>query len=137
MSEQARPAPVIHPDNEEFWRSLREHSLRLQRCSECGFLRYPVSPVCPECLSEEHTWDRMSGCGRLVAAVTVHRATGDRWWADRTPFSVAVVQLEEGPRLKGFIGVEAAEALRPGAAICAQFEDIDRTALLRFEPASR
>lgn len=137
MSEQARPGPVIHPDNEEFWRSLGEHSMRLQRCSECGVVRYPVSPVCPECLAEAHTWDRMSGRGRLVASVTVARATGDRWWAERTPFAVAVVELEEGPRLKGLIDVRTAEALRPGAAVRAEFEDIAGTALLRFEPAAR
>jgi uncharacterized OB-fold protein len=129
-----RPGPIVHPDNAEFWNHLREHELRLQCCAECGFVRYPVSPVCPECLSEEHSWERMSGRGRLASCVTVWRATGHRWWTSRTPFAVALVHLEEGPRLKGAIDVEAARDLAPGDRVRVAFEDIEDTALLRFEP---
>lgn len=127
-----RPLPVIHPDNQQFWDWLRQHQLRLQRCGECGKLRYPVSPVCPDCLSERFQWEPMSGRALLVTAVTVHRATGNPWWANATPFSVVLVRLEEGPRLKGSIANDVAAKLRPGADLVAEFEDVEGATLLRF-----
>lgn len=135
MGPRQQPLPVVHPDNQEFWDALAHHELRLQRCGACGELRYPVSPVCPGCLSEEHIWERMSGRGWLVTTVTVHRATGDSWWAGRTPFAVALVQLEEGPRLKGGMTAEAAERVAPGDPVAVAFDDFEGATLLRFEPA--
>ena len=132
---QERPLPVVHPDNAPFWEHLKKHRLHLQRCGECGMLRYPVSPVCPDCLSEEHSWEAMSGRGRLVTAVVVQRATGGQWWSSRTPFAVALVQLDEGPRLKGGMDPGVAARLKPGDAVRVGFEDVDDgIALLRFEP---
>ena len=43
--------PIIHPENAPYWESLKKHELRLQRCTECATLRYPVSPVCYQCMS--------------------------------------------------------------------------------------
>lgn len=135
MSTTGRPLPVIHPDNLEFWDFLARHELRLQQCGECGFLRYPVSPVCPSCLSDAAEWVALSGRGTLVAAVQVNRATGEGWWTSATPYSVALVRLEEGPRLKGFIANEAAASLEPGSPMLATFEDVEGATLLRFVAA--
>ncbi|HUY24734.1 MAG TPA: OB-fold domain-containing protein [Candidatus Nitrosotalea sp.] len=127
----ARPLPVIHPDNQEFWDSLRRHELSLQRCRECSEVRFPVSPVCPRCLSEEFSWEVMSGRGQLVVAVTVHRATGNPWWSERVPFSVALVRLAEGPRIKGGIDNSLA-SLPPGTPLRVAFDDQEEVTLLHF-----
>ena len=127
-----QPLPLIHPDNQEFWESLSRHELRLQRCLGCSFLRYPVSPVCPQCLGDQAQWEAMSGRARLVSAVTVHRATGNPWWETRTPFSVALVRLDEGPRLKGWVANDLVGRLSPGSPLVAAFEDCEGVTLLGF-----
>lgn len=135
MTTSGRPLPVIHPDNQAFWDALARHELRLQRCTACGRVRYPVSPVCPGCLSDQAEWTAVSGRGKLVVAVRVDRATGEPWWAGRTPYSVALVRLEEGLRLKGGMRNDVAEALRPGDDVVVAFEDVEGATLLRFDPA--
>lgn len=126
------PAPVVHPDNAGFWSALSAHQLRLQRCTACTTLRYPVSPICPVCLREDHAWEQMSGRARLIAGITISRATGDPLWAPRTPYSVALVQLEEGPRLKGWIDGQMLAQLRPGDQVEVGFDDRAGFTLIRF-----
>ena len=126
-----RPLPLVHPDNQQFWDSLRAHRLSLQRCSDCSYLRYPVSPICPRCLSEACSWEVMSGDCELVVAVTVHRATGDPWWQQRVPFSVALVRLAEGPRIKGWID-ERLASFPPGTPLAVRYQEEAGMTFLRF-----
>jgi uncharacterized OB-fold protein len=134
MAEGSRPGPVIHPGNERFWAGLRDHSILIQRCTVCGTLRYPVSPVCFECLSPDHEWQPMSGRARLVSFVTVHRATGNAWWAGRTPFAVGLVQLEEGPQLVAGLPDPAGAELKSGMAVRATYVDDGPATFLEFVP---
>ena len=54
--------------------------------------------MCPECLSTEWVWTKVSGRGIVYSFVVFHRVyhTG---FKDEVPYVVAVVELEEGPRL--------------------------------------
>jgi uncharacterized OB-fold protein len=72
--------------------------VEFQRCRACGRAWLPAREACPECLSP--AWDRevSSGSGRLVSWVVYHTAF-DPSVADRLPYNVAVVELDEGPRL--------------------------------------
>src|SRR5579885_1054222 len=99
MAEAVRPRPVVHPENEAFWNSLKEREMRLQVCGECGTPRFPVAPVCFKCFSDAFDWRAMSGRGRVVSLVTIHRATGNAFWGSRVPFSVGIVRLDEGPQM--------------------------------------
>ncbi|HEX9527659.1 MAG TPA: MaoC family dehydratase N-terminal domain-containing protein, partial [Streptosporangiaceae bacterium] len=41
--------PVVSPDTRFFWDGMLARELRIQRCCECGTLRHPPGPMCPEC----------------------------------------------------------------------------------------
>lgn len=60
-----------------------------------------------------------SGRGRLVSWVVYHTAYHD-WFADRLPYNVAIVELEEGPRLITNL-VEEPESVEPQAGVPVQF----------------
>jgi uncharacterized protein len=131
MAEAVRPGPAIHPENEAFWDSLKEHQLRLQFCSDCGTPRFPVSPVCFKCLSYAAEWKPVSGRGRVVSAITIHRATGNAFWSTRTPFAVGIVQLQEGPQMTVGLGDND---LKAGSPVQARFVDEGDVTYLEFAP---
>lgn len=91
-----RPRPRRNVYEAPFWDFVTERTLRLQRCLACGRLRYPPAGVCPDCLSEESEWQPVSGRGRLLSWVVFHR----QYFPELPiPYTVAAVELEEGPIL--------------------------------------
>ncbi|WP_156371838.1 zinc ribbon domain-containing protein, partial [Mycobacterium sp. UM_11] len=41
-----RPLPLVTQDNEFFWASGADGTLRLQACNSCASLIHPPAPVC-------------------------------------------------------------------------------------------
>lgn len=88
--------PEIDDVNRPYWDGAKQGELRLQRCTSCKQLRYPISTVCPNCLSTELEWETMSGRGTVYTfGVFRHQYNGA--WSERVPYAVSIVQLEEGP----------------------------------------
>ena len=101
--------PKISDDTAPFWQGCRERQLLFQRCGECGYVRYPASVVCPECLAAACEWIESKGEGRIYSFVVFHRAFHSSM-ADRIPYVVAVVELDEGPSfLSNIVGRDAAQ----------------------------
>ena len=65
MSEWPKFKPVPTEDTKPYWESCARGELRMQRCGECGHVRFPPSALCPRCLSERHEWAVLSGRGRV------------------------------------------------------------------------
>lgn len=67
------------------------------RCAACGKLTFPPKQQCPDCWSGDMEWTELSGQGILYARTTIHAAATQ--FRDEVPFSVGIVDLEEGVRL--------------------------------------
>lgn len=80
------------------WR-LRQQRYRLQgeRCPHCGAFLFPPRDICPVCLEEARTEVALSGKGRVVAFTTVTQAPAG--FEEQAPYVVALVELDEGPRV--------------------------------------
>jgi hypothetical protein len=92
--------------------ALAEGTLSFQRCARCANAWLPPRDACPACLSPEWAWEAASGRGRVLSWVVYHRAYHPAF-ADRLPYNVAVVELDEGPRLvTNIVDVEGGEGLR-------------------------
>lgn len=72
--------------------------LVLQRCANCGYLRYPPASLCPECLSRDASWVTDPGTGEIWSFCVYHRAF-TKPFADLVPYVVALVVLDSGPQL--------------------------------------
>ena len=94
----AKPLPRLTDENRPFWDGMREGRLRMQQCDACGHVRFPISHVCPDCLSYEFQWHNLSGRGEVFAYIVYHQLYNKAFAAD-LPYTVALVQLEEGPRM--------------------------------------
>ena len=90
--------PTITDLNRPFWEAAAAGELRLQRCTACGHMRYPISTSCPVCLSPDTEWTVTSGRGTVLSYTRFHRAYHPAW-EERVPYVVLLVQLAEGPRL--------------------------------------
>lgn len=95
---EKKPAPIIGPDNALFWEGCKGRILVFQRCARCGHVRWPPAIICPRCLSHEVEECRASGRGRIYTYVVYHLAYHEAFRED-LPYVVALVDLEEGPRL--------------------------------------
>jgi uncharacterized OB-fold protein len=115
------PVPEITPLNEPYWQALAEGQLKFQRCNHCGHAWLPPRGECPECLRADWTWQIASGRAKLVSWVVYHIAYHPAF-KDRVPYNVAVVELEEGPRLISNIIGDGALAIDRALALVIEQE---------------
>jgi uncharacterized OB-fold protein len=106
-----------------FWENARAHRLSIQHCDDCGDRHFPPSPVCPHCLSENQSWELVSGRGTLVSWVTFHRAYWSGFIPD-LPYQCCLVRLAEGPLLVGNFAGEKPARLEEGLPVRAVFQDM-------------
>jgi hypothetical protein len=135
MAQLPRPEPKPTPETAHFWDGTREGELRLQRCRTCGDAYFPPQPVCPRCASDDVEVFRASGRGTLHTYVVNHRAAP----GFHPPYVLAVVQLDEGPRmLTNLVDVEPEpDALPLDLPVEVTFEAVGETALPVFRPRGR
>jgi uncharacterized OB-fold protein len=126
------PLPEPTPLTEPYWRALADGHLVFQRCARCGHAWLPAREECPACLADGPAWERASGRGEIVSFVVYHVAY-DPSFAERLPYDVAVVRLDEGPRLLTNV-VAPHDALAVGGRVKLRIEREDGFALARFEP---
>lgn len=93
------------PETAPFWAAAREGRLLVQDCG--GELRFPPHPGCPGA-----GWREVSGRGTVWSFVVVHSPTLPAF-ADKTPFPVVIVELDDAPGVRMVGNLIAA----PGAAI--------------------
>ena len=135
MPDYTGPIPLPTPETRPFWDAAKRHELVLPRCRACGRLHYYPRGACPHCLSGDLAWERLSGRGTLHTFTIVAR--GQKGFPVPTPYVIAIVELDEGPRLMtNLVGVEPDPArIRIGMPVEVVFEDVSaEIALPRFRP---
>jgi uncharacterized protein len=138
MNDKPKAAPIrptINDVNRPFWDGCGRGHLLVQRCSHCARLRYPAAVVCPNCLAPEAEWQRMSGRGQVFSFVVFHRAYHPAW-EGKVPYTVALIELDEGPvMLSNVVGVDPAK-LAVGLPVAVAFEAVDDSLSIPvFKPA--
>ena len=128
------PIPVADEASAPFFAGAKEHRLMLVRCSQCGRHRLPGRERCADCWSTESEWVQASGRGRLYSFGVMHQQYHPAF-ADAIPYNVAIVELEEGPRLVTNIVGCPNEELGVDMPVEAVFDDVsEETTLIRFRP---
>ena len=127
------PKPEVTELSRPYWDALRQGHLLVQHC-EGGHTWLPARRHCPVCLSPVVRWERASGQGRLVSWVVYHTAYHAAF-ETRLPYNVALVELQEGPRLLTNI-VDTNESLVGDARVELKIEWEGDVALARFRLAA-
>lgn len=123
MSTYEKPLPVIDPDSEPFWTAARAHRLLLKHCAACGLHHFYPRELCPHCHSDRVDWSESKGAGTVYSYTVAHRAAGPAFKAD-APYVVAVVELDEGPRMMTNIIGCPPDAVSIGARVEVVYDDV-------------
>ena len=118
-----------------YWEAAAEGTLLLQRCKPAGHLQHYPRSICATCWSEDLVWQPASGRGTVWAFTVVHMP-GHPAWLNEVPYTLALVELEEGPRLMtNVIGIDP-EVVHVGMAVelAVERRDSDPQPLLQFSP---
>jgi uncharacterized OB-fold protein len=129
-----KPLPRPTEDSAPFWEAAHKGELRMQRCGDCGHIRFPPALLCARCLSERTEWVALSGRGTVFSWIVVHQSQHPAFNTD-VPYNVAIIELEEGPRLHTNIVDCANDRVYIGMPVEVTFERVnDDTALVKFRP---
>lgn len=131
-----KPYPVPTPDSRPFWNGLAEQKILLKHCRVCDCVFHYPRVTCPNCLSSDLDWKQASGQGTLYT-YTISRRPTHPLFADEVPQFMAVVELEEGPRITSTLLNVPENNIQIGMALTPVFEhnEKEKITLLRFQPA--
>jgi len=86
---------------------LEEGKIMATRCSKCGKLYFPPRADCPEDLSIDMTWEKLSGRCKLLTYTTAYFApTG---FEDDVPYTIALAQCEEDAKVYALLSKDIKE----------------------------
>lgn len=93
MSDAKLPKPPAeNPESAPFWQAARDGRLLLGHCAACGQSHYYPRRHCPACGASAIEWRDAAGQGTIYSFVNVARGPAG-------PFTMAYVELAEGPRI--------------------------------------
>jgi hypothetical protein len=136
MSNLPSPAPETNTDSAPFWAATAEGRLSLQRCTACDTVIWYPRSLCPACSSFDLEWFDATGEGSVYSYTVVHKNPGRQWGAV-TPYVMAYVELDEGPRLLTNIVDCDPATVTVDQRVRVVWDDTgEGTALPRFAPTS-
>lgn len=120
-----------------YWQQAAAGELLLQCCADCGNLQHYPRSLCVLCWSHDLNWQQATGTG-TVWTFTVVASPGHPAWRPEVPYVLALVELDEGPRLiTNVVGcppesVHCGQRVRllPGRG------ETDKQTLLQFTPSN-
>ncbi|MDB5380727.1 MAG: hypothetical protein JWO26_359 [Rhodospirillales bacterium] len=133
--EPGRPKPLPTPETRHFWDGTKNGKLLLQRCGDTGRAYFPPRPFSPYTGTRNVSVFEASGRATLLSYVIHHRPVP----GFTPPYAIAVVELEEGPRMMtNIVGCpQTPEALPLDMALEVVFVPMDDSiSLPLFRPAT-
>ena len=119
----SRPQPIPTAETAHYWRAALEGRLEIQHCRACSRHQFYPRRFCTLCLSDQIDWVPASGRGRIYTYTVCHVAAHPAFEA-RVPYAIAMIELEEGPRmLAGLVDTDL-ERLAVGMPVQVCFERI-------------
>lgn len=131
---RTRMEPPVSEVTEPFWQATRNRQLLLQWCTACDEVIFYPREACPRCLGTSLQWRPASGRG-VVYAVSVQHKPAYASLADRVPYAVALIDLEEGVRMMSNVVGCAVEDVVIGQPVEVRWEALsDGRHLPQFQP---
>ena len=81
---------------------LKDGRIMGSTCKACGYATFPPRSDCPECTSDDFEFTEISGKGTVWTHSEI--AAAPTGFDDEAPYTVVVVELEEGGRLLAWRG---------------------------------
>jgi uncharacterized OB-fold protein len=107
----------------KFWREqASRYNLEGTHCSNCGSYFFPPRIICPNCRRDGTIEPyKFNGTGEVVTYTTVYQAPKNL--NRQTPYVLAIIKLDEGPRLLSEVICEP-EEIHTGMRVRSVFRKI-------------
>lgn len=100
MAKRERPLPSLNrPETRPFWEACQRGELMIQRCADCGTDIWYPQTICHHCNSWNIQWRKVSGRGTVYSWIVVRHPLHP-YFADKLPFAVALVELDDAPGVR-------------------------------------
>ncbi len=118
---EGRPMPRLDPVSKTFWEGTKRGELLYQECPACGNRQFYPRACCTKCLAEPD-WKVAAGTGTIhtFSVVRQNYAAPFKQWV---PYVVAIVELDEGPRVQGNIVGGSVDDVKIGQRVQVSFVD--------------
>jgi len=134
MSDYTKPLPYPNGVSQPFWDAAKRHELHIQHCNACGTPIFYPREACSQCLSPDLIWIPVSGKGTLYS-YTIAQAPTHPAFAEDVPYVIAIVELEEGPRITTNLVGCSPDQVTIGMPVMASFEEVTpEVTLVKFRP---
>lgn len=114
-----RTQPTRTAFSAPWFEACSEGRLLIQHCETCGHYQFYPRVFCTNCGGAQPAWVEASGNGRIASFTIVRRPVSSAYEA---PYVVALVTLEEGPRMMSNIVDCDTHTLRIGDQLTVSFE---------------
>jgi uncharacterized OB-fold protein len=116
--------PIPDAETAPYWEAAREGRLRIKRCKPCDRPFFYPRSRCPRCGSADTEWIDARGRGSIYSyTVIAHNDVPP--FKEWLPYVVALVELDEGPRLvTNIVGCDPKD-VQVGKRVEVSFERID------------
>jgi uncharacterized OB-fold protein len=131
----SKPLPLPDDDSRPFYDGAAQGKLMLMRCAACGTPRIPSRQHCDECLSPDNQWFEASGRGTVRTFGVMHQRYHPGF-ADELPYVVAIIELDEGPRMPANIVDAPSSDVHVGMPVVVAWEKHADVTIPRFRPAT-
>ena len=124
----------VTSETKPFWDATAEGKFLLPKCDNCSAIIWYPRAFCPECSGTAISWIAASGKGTIYSFSITRKGGGV--WAERSPYVIAYVELEEGPRvLTNIVGCPV-DDVSIGMSVRVVFDKTEEgPAVFRFTPA--
>jgi uncharacterized OB-fold protein len=113
-----------------YWRTIpQRYKLMGQKCKKCGGVNFPPKGVCKHCnASSEFDDVQLSGKGKIHTYVLISAGGAPPEFAEQEKaggmYPVAIVELEEGPKVIGQVADADLKAMKIGMPVTAELRKI-------------
>ena len=123
---RSKPLPVVTEESRPFWEGCKRGVFLLQYCEACQRYQFYPRLYCMQCGADALSWKQASGRG-VIYSYTIIRQNKSPEFVHDTPYNIAIIQLEEGPRLMSNIIDVAPDALRVDLPVMVVFDSVSDT----------
>jgi len=119
-------------DQDLFWSGVDEGKLLFQKCRDCGTVRNPPGPMCPNCQSLNAAPHESNGRGTVCAWIISKHPTRP----DENHRIVALIEMEDGVRMVSNLREIDFADVTPGLPVELFFAEVGGAMLPQFRPSA-
>jgi uncharacterized protein len=134
--DQHLPAPTSNADSAPYWNAAKDGKLMLRKCASCQHIHFMPRYLCPVCWSQDLQWIEASGKGTVHSFTIIRRASSPAF-VSKVPYVVALIDLQEGPRMMANIVGDDALGVVIDEPVTLQFEAREDMKLPQFARKER